>query len=152
MPFKCQECGFVSFFGPVAAVGGLIVNELGELLLIRRAREPGKGKWGLPGGFVDPGESAEEAVEREIREEIGLTIKAMTYLCSSPNRYDYRGIIAPVIDFFYLCSANSDSELTIAEEELDHFEWSVPTSDHLENMAFESNRLAIEHWLNHVSD
>lgn len=140
----------MSFFGPVAAVGGLIVNEHGELLFIRRAREPGKGKWGLPGGFVDPGESAEVAVEREIREEIGLTITRMTYLFSSPNRYDYRGVIAPVIDFFYLCSANSDVKLTIAEDEIDHYEWATPTPQHLENMAFQSNRLAIEHWLAQV--
>ncbi len=72
VPFKCSNCGFACFFGPVAAVGGLIVNDDDELLLVRRARDPGKGKWGLPGGFVDSDETAEEALVREIREETNL--------------------------------------------------------------------------------
>ena len=49
VPFRCGQCGFANFFGPVAAVGGLVINDAGELLLVRRARDPGKGKWGLPG-------------------------------------------------------------------------------------------------------
>ncbi|MEO1616386.1 MAG: NUDIX domain-containing protein, partial [Planctomycetota bacterium] len=61
VPFQCGKCGFSHYFGPVAAVGGLIVNDADELLLVRRARDPGKGKWGLPGGFVDRGETIEQA-------------------------------------------------------------------------------------------
>ncbi|MEM8733646.1 MAG: NUDIX domain-containing protein, partial [Planctomycetota bacterium] len=59
VPFQCVECGFTNYFGPVTAVGGIVVNEKGEMLFIRRARDPGKGKWGLPGGFVDAGETGE---------------------------------------------------------------------------------------------
>ncbi len=65
VPFHCSECGYAQFFGPVAAVGGLIGNDQNQLLLVRRVRNPGKGKWGLPGGFVDRDESIEQALARE---------------------------------------------------------------------------------------
>ncbi len=147
VPFKCQSCGFANFFGPVAAVGGLVVNEAQELLLVRRARDPGKGKWGLPGGFVDRDETIEAALIREIQEETGLTVLETRYLLSHPNTYVYHGVAAPVIDLFYICRVNAISTIELAREELEHFEWARPTPQHLDNMAFHSNRVAIEFWL-----
>ncbi|MCA9131869.1 MAG: NUDIX domain-containing protein [Planctomycetales bacterium] len=147
IPFRCLHCGFSQFFGPVAAVGGLVTNAHGELLLVRRAREPGKGKWGLPGGFVDRQESVEQALAREIMEETRLVVTHSEYLMTFPNQYNYHGVIAPVIDLFYLCRVQSLAELRLAAEELEHFEWALPTLEHLENMAFFSNRVAIEKWL-----
>ena len=77
-PFRCESCGHTSFFGPVTAVGGVIANLEGQVLLIERAREPGLGKLGMPGGFVDPNESAEVALRREIQEELGIAVGKMT--------------------------------------------------------------------------
>ena len=147
MPFRCSSCGFSNFFGPVAAVGGLIVNDAGELLLVRRAREPGKGKWGLPGGFVDRGESIEEALLREIEEETQLRVSHVEYLTSQPNSYCYHGVVAPVVDLFYVCRIEPGQSLQLAPDELEHFEWSRPTAEHLDNMAFPSNRIALEFWM-----
>ena len=62
IPFRCEACGYCNFFGPVAAVGALVTRGQDELLLVRRARDPGKGKWGLPGGFVDRDETVEQAL------------------------------------------------------------------------------------------
>jgi 8-oxo-dGTP diphosphatase len=58
----------------IACVGAVIRDGAGRLLLIRRGREPGKGLWSIPGGRVEAGESDEEAVVREVREETGLIV------------------------------------------------------------------------------
>lgn len=62
----------------VRCVGGIVYDELGRLLLIRRANEPGRGLWSVPGGRVEPGETDEDAVIREMREETGLDVMPST--------------------------------------------------------------------------
>ncbi len=58
---------------PILGVGGLIFRD-GAALLVKRGKEPGKGQWSIPGGAVRVGEKVAEAVVREIREEVGLTV------------------------------------------------------------------------------
>ena len=147
IPFRCSACGFCNFFGPVAAVGALLTRGDNRLLLVRRARDPGKGKLGLPGGFVDRNETVEQALAREVLEETGLQVTRFDYLMSSPNIYNYRDIVVQVIDLFYVCEVESDAQIELDPIELDHYEWVQPTVAHLEQMAFHSNRLAIEKWL-----
>ena len=55
-------------------VGAAIRDEAGRLLLILRGHEPGKGLWSIPGGRIESGETDEQAVIREVREETGLTV------------------------------------------------------------------------------
>jgi ADP-ribose pyrophosphatase YjhB (NUDIX family) len=55
-------------------VGALVHDDEGRLLVVRRAREPGAGQWSVPGGRVEPGESDEAAVAREVLEETGLHV------------------------------------------------------------------------------
>jgi ADP-ribose pyrophosphatase YjhB (NUDIX family) len=62
----------------VPCVGAVVHDAAGRLLLIRRAHDPGRGLWSLPGGRVEAGESVAEAVEREVREETGLDVRAGT--------------------------------------------------------------------------
>ncbi|NND99509.1 MAG: NUDIX domain-containing protein [Pirellulaceae bacterium] len=147
VPFRCTDCEFANFFGPVAAVGGLVVDDVGRLLLVRRARDPGKGCWGLPGGFVDRNESVEQALAREVVEETALKVSSCRLILTHPNQYNYRGLVAPVIDLFYVCEVVDRDQITLARDELDHYEWVHPTQKHLDHMAFASNRVAIEHWL-----
>jgi 8-oxo-dGTP diphosphatase len=59
----------------VPCVGAVIIDEAGRLLLIQRGHEPGAGLWSLPGGRIEPGESDEQAVVREISEECGLQVR-----------------------------------------------------------------------------
>ena len=58
----------------VACVGAIIRDETGRVLLVRRANEPGRGLWSLPGGRIEPGEAEEAAVRREVYEETGLVV------------------------------------------------------------------------------
>ncbi|NEK85344.1 NUDIX domain-containing protein [Blastococcus saxobsidens] len=60
----------------VPCVGAIVHDGAGRLLLIRRGQEPGRGLWSVPGGRVEPGETAAGAVEREVLEETGLRVRA----------------------------------------------------------------------------
>lgn len=147
VPFRCSECDYTQFFGPVAAVGGLIVNEHEQLLLVRRSRNPGKGQWGLPGGFVDRGETIEQALAREVVEETNLELLDHQLLTTFPNQYDYRGVITQVIDLFYVCRASDPESVQLEPDELDDYTWAEPDRVPLNNLAFVSNRKAIEYWI-----
>lgn len=61
--------------GEVPCVGGLAYDDEGRLLLVRRANDPGRGRWSLPGGRVEPGEDDAAALVREMREETGLDVE-----------------------------------------------------------------------------
>ncbi len=58
----------------VACVGAVIKDDAGRLLLIRRGHDPGRGLWSVPGGRIEAGETDQEAVVREVREETGLVV------------------------------------------------------------------------------
>jgi 8-oxo-dGTP diphosphatase len=60
----------------VPCVGAVITDAAGRLLLIQRGHEPGRGLWSIPGGRVEAGETDEQALAREVREETGLTVTA----------------------------------------------------------------------------
>ena len=88
----CTRCGFIFYQDPKVAVGTIIRNGDDHLVLVRRAIEPGYGKWVFPGGFVDRGELVTTAAIREAREEAGLDIRLDELI----NVYSYPGK-APVI-------------------------------------------------------
>ncbi len=58
----------------VPCVGAVVSDGAGRVLVVKRARPPGEGLWSIPGGRVEPGESAVQAVRREVFEETGLRI------------------------------------------------------------------------------
>ena len=97
----CPECGFNLFVNSVAAVAALITNDEGKLLLTVRGVEPGYGMLDLPGGFIDPGETAENAIRRELYEELGLRIKSLEYAGSAPNEYIYKGLSVFTLDMAF---------------------------------------------------
>ena len=101
--WHCSECGFELYLNVAAAVAALIFDAEGRLLVTVRAKEPSKGMWDLPGGFVDPAESVEEALRREIAEELGLEIVSMRFVSSHPNTYEYMGIRYATVDLGFVC-------------------------------------------------
>ncbi|RLB07462.1 MAG: hypothetical protein DRG50_02795 [Deltaproteobacteria bacterium] len=72
MRLYCSSCDTVHYENPLPATAALVLKGDEDLLLVRRGMEPGKGKWGLPGGFVEAGEAPSEGVLRELKEETGL--------------------------------------------------------------------------------
>jgi len=68
----CPVCRLPIYENPVPATAALVTDPAGHLLLVRRAVDPGKGFWCLPGGFIEADETPEESVLRELREETGL--------------------------------------------------------------------------------
>lgn len=99
---KCRDCGFTYYANPCSATAAFIVNDRDEMLVVRRAKEPAKGTLDLPGGFVDMGETVEEGMIREIKEETGLDVTNIEYLFSSPNVYVYSGMGVHTLDMDYL--------------------------------------------------
>lgn len=135
---RCQQCGWVYFGNPAAAAAALLWHD-GELLMVRRGRNPGKGLLDLPGGFVDPDESAEEALQRELIEELKLPLSDFRYVGSFPNRYAYGSIEYTVVDLVF--EATLESRPTWHDgDELAGLHWCDPKTLRDEEIAFPSIR------------
>ena len=119
----CANCGFTYYQNPRASTAAFILNEKGELLVARRGKEPAKGTLDLPGGFVDMGETVEEGMVREIKEETGLDITNIQYLFSSPNVYVYSGMGVHTLDMDYLARVHGDSVAVKAADDAAEALW-----------------------------
>src|SRR5258706_16449321 len=75
----CPSCDFVLFVDPKVAAGCIVETD-GGIALVKRAIEPGYGKWVFPGGYVDRGERVEDAAIRETREESRLEVRVASLL------------------------------------------------------------------------
>lgn len=87
---KCPSCHFVDYQDPKPCVA-IFITQDNKVLLARRAIEPSKGMWDIPGGFVESGESAEQAVVREALEETNLKVQVTKFLGSQPDVYGDEG-------------------------------------------------------------
>lgn len=118
---KCNSCGFVYYFNSSSAVVALIFNMKGELLVCRRAKEPAKGTLDLPGGFVDMYEMAEDAIWREVKEELNLDIDSLSYQFSLPNIYLYSSFEVHTLDIFFECNVSSFDNMKVADDVSDAY-------------------------------
>jgi ADP-ribose pyrophosphatase YjhB (NUDIX family) len=71
----CPHCGYVAYYNPKPVAGAIPIDDEGRVILLRRGFEPGQGRWTFPGGFVDLGESVQDAAHRETEEELGIAIE-----------------------------------------------------------------------------
>ena len=147
--FRCAACNFVFYLNPAAAVAGLVVNANGDLLVVGRNHDPAKGTWDLPGGFLDPGESYEQGLRREIREELSLDIIALRYLFSSPNQYTYGGVVYSTVDAAFVCEIDP-AETPQADMAEIIFATFIPLSKiKVERFGLPSIRVIVNEYLKH---
>ena len=139
---SCSNCGFHFYRNPAVAVAAIIVDSESKILLIRRAKDPAKGKLALPGGFVDFDETAESALHREISEELGLALQSIAYLTSQPNQYLYREVTYPVLDLFFVCRPVA-TETSLMRTEVESVCWLAPDEIDLREIAFDSMKEAL---------
>lgn len=144
--FACPACGFVFYLNAAAAVVVFLEDGQGRVLFIRRAVEPQKGKLVMPGGFIDAGERAEDALVREVREEVGLELLSMEYLASFPNRYEFKGVVYDTLDLFYAGKAGL-LEAAQALDEVERVEFLRPEEVDPGEIAFVSQRNGLKAYL-----
>lgn len=107
----CSACSYVFYLDPKLAVLSIVEMD-GKIVLLRRGIQPQKGKWVMPGGYVDRGESVEEAALRETEEECGIKTRIKGLL----GVYSYTG--RPVVVVAYVAEVLS-GELAPGDEALE---------------------------------
>ncbi len=113
---RCTGCGLTYFHNVASAVACFVRDGSGRYLFVRRANDPGRGTLDLPGGFVDPLETVEQAVAREILEETGLVAGCIAYVISRPNIYPFSGINIYTSDLVFLVEVGSFDGAVAADD------------------------------------
>jgi ADP-ribose pyrophosphatase YjhB (NUDIX family) len=85
----CPHCGYGAYYNPKPVAAAIPVAPTGDIILLRRAFDPGKDLWTFPGGFVDLGETVQQAAHRETTEELGIGIElgALVGVYSRPDSH-----------------------------------------------------------------
>jgi ADP-ribose pyrophosphatase YjhB (NUDIX family) len=99
----------------VPCVGAVVHDAAGRLLLIRRGHDPGRGLWSVPGGRVEVGETLSAAVEREVREETGLAVRAGEPV--GTLRIPGPGVVFEVVDL--ACTLEPPDQQPVAGDDAD---------------------------------
>ena len=138
----CPACGFVHFQDPKVAVLALIPWQ-DDILLIRRRFGRARGRWALPGGFLDPGEMPTDTLRREVHEEVGLTVSPKALLDMLPMEEPGLGTIGIVLA--YLAAPVSPPGQLVSGDDAEAARWFSP--DALPDaLAFSGTRRLVDLW------
>ncbi len=145
--FRCEHCGFRYFHNVAAAVAAFIVHD-GYVLLTRRAHAPAAGTLDLPGGFVDPEESLEQALARELEEELGLDVALddARYLFSLPNLYPFAGVTYATADSFFRVDCATQPAV-LARDDVAEVMWVAYADLDPQAIGLDSARAAVSRFL-----
>lgn len=118
---SCSQCNFLYYQNP-APCTVLLFHKEGEILLAKRAIEPNKGFWDVPGGFIAYGETAEDSALREAKEETNLNTKIVKYLGSYPDIYGDT-LVTTIVFIYHVEAINSDYQNMRAQDDVAKLEW-----------------------------
>ncbi len=135
----CPACGYIHFANPKVAVVVFIEHD-GQILLVKRGVDPERGRWALPGGFVDYGEDPVKAAVREAAEETGLTVEILELLDVT---FPLNGVII-VISY----TARVVDGILAAADDVEDVRWFRPAD--LPELAFESTQRLVRQWINNL--
>ncbi len=138
----CTDCGFTYYFNASAAAAALIFDQKGRLMLTRRGIQPHKGKLDFPGGFVEHNESAESAIVRELKEELGADVTKLTFFGSFPNQYEFSGMIVFTVDSTFIVELDSLDNLKPMDD-VASIEFIHPKDINMDDIPFESMKKTI---------
>ena len=136
----CTQCGTVHYRNAKPTAGALITRN-GRLLLGKRAFEPFKDWWDVPGGFLDPWEEPEDGLAREIREETGLSVTTKRLFAVLNDTYGDEGDYT--LNFYYLAETTPGEP--VACDDVTELSWFSPT-ELPERIAFTAGRKVVEAW------
>lgn len=144
----CKICAYENYKNPTIGASGLVFDDRGRLLVVRRAKDPAKGTLDIPGGFCEVGEKVEDAVKREIFEETGIVVEATEFLFDLPNDYEYRGIDLYPLDFFFKCKLIDMSRIKLDLKENSEILFISPSELNPDDFGLLTNRQAIKLYFN----
>lgn len=133
------------YINPIPCNAAIIENERQEILLVKRKVDPKKGYWDWPGGFIEPGESFEESIKREINEELGVEIKIEKLLGVFEDTYLYQNIKYPILCL--VVSAKITNGRLKASDDVAGFEFFSKKEVLKQKLAFKAIKKGIEVYL-----
>lgn len=138
----CTNCGLHYYINPKGCNAIILENSQGEILLVKRRHNPQKGFYDLPGGFIDINETIEESMHREMKEELGITIDAITYFTSFYDRYEFGGINTYTICSVFVGKLPEKIQITPSDD-AESVAFFKPEDIPFEEIAFEGIKKAL---------
>jgi ADP-ribose pyrophosphatase YjhB (NUDIX family) len=142
---ECAACGFVCYASSKPTAGALVEDGEGRVLLARRAVEPFKGRWDIPGGFLEEGEPPLAGLRRELREETGLEVEPLDFVGAWIDTYGGDSTAEATLNMYWTARV-LDGEAHPADD-VDELRWlAADELPALEELAFENVPLVLSAW------
>jgi ADP-ribose pyrophosphatase YjhB (NUDIX family) len=142
---ECDACGLRHYASAKPTASALIVDDDGQVLLARRAREPDRGKWDLPGGFLEEVEDPLDGLRRELLEETGLRVEPIAFSDVVVDRYGDEGNAPHTLNLYWICRAVSGEPQP--QDDVAELRWfprdELPSR---EELAFRNNAEVLLRW------